>query len=240
MDDPRLYHTSTITTSTIMPRGALTLAVKTHLSVNHIIGASLFARLCGQFERVTVGPPSQDVEIEHRSYAIGAPIEAVAFLEAAINELYAAAGDKDPHIFATGDPLLPQLMDELWDELEGKNILRKFQTALILAKKPKFDLGTPPMQTVGNLVALRNALVHYKPEWDNELKDHKSIEDRLRAAFPHNPFAAKDKAFFPSKCLGYGCATWSVTTAWGFVKEFYARLGLPYWATPHEPRILNI
>jgi hypothetical protein len=240
MDDPRLYHTSTITTSTIMPRGALTLAVKTHLSVNHIIGASLFARLCGAIEQATQGPPSQDIEIEHRSYAIGAPIEAVAFLEAAINELYVAAGDKDPHIFGAADSILPELMDELWGELEGASILRKFQTTLVLAKKPKFDLGTAPMQSVGNLVALRNALVHYKPEWDNELKGHKSIEDRLRTAFPPNPFAAKDKAFFPSKCLGYGCAAWSIRTAWGFIKDFYARLGLPYWAVAHEPRILSI
>jgi hypothetical protein len=240
MDDPRLYHTSTITTSTSMPRGALTAAVKTHLSVNHIIGASVFARLCGKLERETQGPPSQDVEIEHRSYAIGAPIEAVAFLEAAINELYVAASDSAPHTFGTNNPLLPRLMNELWEELEEKSILRKYQTTLLLAQKPRFDSGVPPFQSAANLIALRNALVHYKPEWDNQLKDHKSIEDRLRNSFAVNPFAAQDKAFFPSKCLGYGCAGWSVRTAWGFVKEFYEHLDLPYWAVGHEERILII
>lgn len=226
----------------IVPQGSLGLTVKTHLSANHILAASLFARWCGEIESENQNQTSlsQDLDIEHRSLAIGTPIEAVAFLETAINELYMAAQDNDPNVFANADPLLPKLMVQLWEELEEKRILTKYQTTLLLAQKPKFSAGEPPLQLTAHLIALRNALVHYKPEWDNQLKAHKSIEDRLGKAFPTNPFAGKNKAFFPSQCLGYGCAAWSVRTAWAFVKEFYSRMELPYWALAHEGRILNI
>jgi hypothetical protein len=80
---------------------------------------------------------------------------------------------------------------------------------------------------VDSLIALRNALVHYKPEWDTEQKKHKEIEDRLiKSRFALNPFAGPNDAFFPKKCLGHGCAEWAVTSGVTFINEFFNRLGL--------------
>jgi hypothetical protein len=78
---------------------------------------------------------------------------------------------------------------------------------------------------------LRNALVHYKPEWDTDLENHKKIEDRLKSRFKINPFSHDNDAFFPKKCLGHGCAEWSVQSVIKFIQDFYNKMGFsPKWS----------
>ncbi|MEA1894385.1 MAG: hypothetical protein U9N36_04115 [Euryarchaeota archaeon] len=96
-----------------------------------------------------------------------------------------------------------------------------------MANKETFDRGKAPYQEVNDLIKLRNALVHYKPEWDTDLKNHKGIEDRLKSRFTINPFSHVNDAFFPKKCLGHGYAEWSVKSTITFIEDFYRRMGFP-------------
>jgi hypothetical protein len=66
-------------------------------------------------------------------------------------------------------------------------VLGKYQSALRLAGVEPFDDGRAPFQDVESLVKLRDALVHYKPEWHNvESQPHHKREARLRGKFPLN------------------------------------------------------
>ena len=130
--------------------------------------------------------------------------------------------------------MVSNLLSELWPIMEKSAILYKYQVVLTTTNKEKFNAGIPPYQDVDNLIKLRNALIHYKPEWDTDSKIHKSIEDRLKNNFNINPFSHFNDAFFPKKCLGHGCAEWAVRSSIKFVQAFFEKMSFsPKW-TKHE------
>jgi len=70
-------------------------------------------------------------------------------------------------------------------------------------------------------------LVHFKPEWDNDQKKHRKIEEKLHGRFELNPFWPKDNPiFFPFKCLSHGCASWAVRSSMNFILQFFALIGV--------------
>ena len=70
-------------------------------------------------------------------------------------------------------------------------------------------------------------LVHFRPEWDNDQRKHRKIEDALRGRFELNPFwPENDSVFFPFKCLSHGCARWGVKSSMKFILEFFVLIGV--------------
>jgi len=151
-------------------------------------------------------------------------------LEADVNEIFIDAninlGEHDK-----------ELMDEIWNLIEPKAILDKYEMALFLKKKERFDKGDSIYQDTATLIKLRNALVHFKPEWSDEKKEHKKIEDRLRGKFPLSPFLPAEAEFFPKKCMSHGCAQWSVQTALTFRSYFSLKAGLTDRFAPYISRL---
>ena len=205
----------------------VTRKIKTSLSDYLAASGALFARNAHAIEQKYARAPSEMRLMEHHSYCIGAVIASVAFLEASINELYLEAIDRNPQTFDANHQRLARLMEHEWITIGGHPILEKYQRALGLGLKSPFPQGENFYQAVDALIRLRNALVHDKPEWDTELKVHLNLEERLGKRFAHNPFVDPKKAFIPYRCLGHGCAAWSVTTALEFDHTFRERLGLP-------------
>jgi len=207
-----------------------TLSVKTNFSGHHMLSAAHFARQSAIIEKNYKDEITDELRAEHRAYVTGAIIVSVASLEATITEVFISARDKD-NIFKDFDHTIPNVLEELLDFVEwSSKILQKYQFVLTAANKEAFDRGKSPYQEVDDLIQLRNALVHYKPEWDTDLKNHKKIEDRLEKRWLKariNPFAHENNAFFPKKCLGYGCAEWSVKSTIEFIEDFYHRMGFP-------------
>jgi hypothetical protein len=209
---------------------AATLRVKTHFNVQHMVAAALFARKVFEIEATRdhrKGLVSDESYFAHTGYVAGAVFSAVASLEATINELFIGAQHGDPHTFKGADPEFPPLLAQMWGVIsQNPSTLAKYQTALVLAKKPKFDRGASPYWEAVDLIQLRNALIHYKPEWSTDQREHRKIERRLNGQFALNPFAGPNDAFFPKKCLGHGCAEWAVQSGVSFIKQFFDRLGL--------------
>lgn len=201
--------------------------IKSHLSGFLASAAALFARQAFAIEKDHVDEPPEQVLMDHRSYCLGAIISAVGYLEAAINELYLEAFDRNPNTFGKADPQLPRLMEEFWPEVEVHSILTKYQTALALARVPAYEKDKEPYQSVQALIHLRNALVHYKPEWDTDLEEHRKLEARLMGKFAPSTLSAPTQTFIPHKVLGHGCAEWAVRTSTTFLKDFMKRMGLP-------------
>jgi hypothetical protein len=163
----------------------------------------------------------------HRAYVVGSIMISFASIEARINEFYLDATDN--LLGSILDNSEQNLLAELWKPLNEKKIqtLEKYQIALAAIKCDKFDTSKRPYQDVNLLKDLRNMLVHFKPEWDNDQKKHKNIEQKLQGRFKLNPFwPENDPIFFPFKCLSHGCASWAVRSTMNFILEFFARTGV--------------
>ena len=201
------------------------LRVKHSFSGQHLVAAKEFVRLCACGELKAVG--ASEESCEHRAYATGAVVFSVAFLEASINELYLEAIDGNRQRLEGLSEAQVATLAELWEVIERASVLSKYQVALAACGAERFDEGAEPLQGTHALVKVRDALIHYRPEWDDELKVHKAIEDRLRGRFALNPLAKPDALWFPHQCLGAGCAKWSVEQAESFMRGFCERLGIP-------------
>lgn len=219
----------------------LEIRSRTYFSINHIYSAALFTRLSYNIEKNYGGQFSSKLNSEHRSYVTGAIFSAVAFLEATINEFYMDISDES--LTKDGSKIKQQLeqkdikmISNLWKRKifdRQVPILDKYQIALILLGKPTFDQGSNPFQDSHYLTRLRNALIHYVPEWItnfsdiNEVDPHK-FEGMLKGKFNLNPLTGAGNPFYPDKCLGHGCAEWAVKSSIKFVDEFFEKLS----ATP--------
>jgi hypothetical protein len=217
------------------PCVSVTTRLKTNFSGHHMLSAAHFARQSAIIEKNYKDEITDELRAEHRAYITGAIIVSVASLEATITEVFISAIDND-NLFKDFDPTISKVLSEFWtwDVVERSSILEKYRCVLAVANKEAFDHGNPPYQEVNDLIKLRNALVHYKPEWDTDLKNHKGIENRLKSRFNINPFSYDNDAFFPKKCLGHGCAEWAVQSSITFIEDFYKRMGFPPKWSKHQ------
>jgi hypothetical protein len=217
---------------------SVAVRLKTHFNRQHMLAAAYFARKAFDIESNHTELVDGEPFFAHRGYVTGAVLSTVASLEATINELYIDAQNANSPTFQSVDQKVPGfLAAENWQELERKPILDKYQKALSLTGKPEFVRGDSSYQNVDSLIKLRDALVHYKPEWDTDQEEHKKIESRLKSRFPRNPFAGPNDAFFPKKCLGHGCAEWAVKSSTRFVDDFFSKLGIPSIFSQHQQEL---
>ena len=219
-----------------------TATVKSHVSGFFAASAALFARQAKAIERTHDLTAPEDVRMHHRSYSIGAIVSAAGFLEAAINELYLSAVDGNPNVIPNKQDR--EVLGAVWADLDGQGratVLTKYDLALALTGRERFDRGANPFQDADNLVTLRNALVHYKPEWSNALDKHQRLADRLRGKFPENVLIQQHPSieFFPHRCLGHGCAQWAVQSALRLYEGFSERMGLVRRELVHPASLLE-
>lgn len=209
-------------------KGEITAKLRVNLSFQHMQEAIHLAELSKVCEADNLGKTFADGVFfdHHRAYVVGAIMTSVASVEAKINEFFLDATDNLlGSILDTGSQ---DLLAELWKIADDKKfpILQKYQIALAATKRSKFDTSKRPYQDVDLLIDLRNMLVHFKPEWNNDKKRHWKIEEKLSGRFTLNPFWPKDDPnFFPFKCLSYGCASWAVTYSMNFILQFFTQIG---------------
>ena len=202
---------------------------RANLSYQHMQEAIHLAELSQDCEAANAGNTFADGDFfnHHRAYVVGSIMTSVASIEARINEFYLDATDN--LLGSILDTSQQGLLAELWQPLDEKrvSILQKYQIALAAIECSKFDTSKGPYQDVSLLIDLRNMLVHFKPEWDNDQKKHKKIEQKLQGRFELNPFWPKeDSIFFPFKCLSHGCACWAVRSSMNFILEFFTLTGV--------------
>jgi hypothetical protein len=204
------------------------VVVKHSMSPSHFRAAAFFAERSAGLEDELRGTDLRDEasKSQHRAYIVAAVASAVMGLEACINEIYLDACDRSQRNLAGLNEQTMALLAEWWPEVEPRPILLKYQHALLLAGKPAMLKGENPYQDADNLICLRNALTHYKPEWDDSLHVHAGLRARLEGKFAANPLSSAAALWFPHQCLGGGCARWATPTAETFVSEFCRRLGI--------------
>ena len=206
--------------------------VSHQLSFSHIKAAAHFANLSYQIEdKYDESKSSSELLDKHRSYVIGSIITAVCYLEATINEVFTDVED----ISSSNEwsPDVAKKMNEEWDNERGLQLIIKYERALCIVKSKSFNRGAEPYQSAASLISLRNALIHYKPEWVGTGKSYnETVNERLRQKLEKkikklNPMTQEGSLFFPHRCLGYGCAKWAVESSVKFSDEFFSKIGLP-------------
>ena len=215
---------------------ALKVVQRVYYSSYHLWAAQHFSDLAGAIETAHSGPPRFD--IEHRAYVTSAVFSAVAFMEAAINELFQDASDGHHAYIDPLDSSTQSLMATYWELTDegtraALGILDRYQLLLNFARKESFPKGELPYQDAALLVELRNRLVHYKPE-DVSGSDVHRLQKKLTGKFPLNALMeGSSNPFFPDKGLGHGCAQWAVVSSKSFLDEFHARIEV----TPNYQRV---
>jgi hypothetical protein len=202
------------------------LRSRAYFSTYHLWASRSFAKKCLSLESSHTG--GSHFDIEHRALSMAAIVEAGAFLEALINELFADCHEGYTQHVVALDPARVTAIGNQWHTWHSPKrrtvaTLEKFDIALQLCGLPSFNHGTAPYQDADTALALRNALMHATPEWVGADEAHRF--DALKTKFPQNSkMAASGNAFFPDKCLGAGCAQWVIESVFTYANAFCSRL----------------
>lgn len=199
------------------------LEVAHYCSREHIQSAFLFSRLSAKIEKNHVGTPSEELKIENKAHVIAAIFTAVSFIESIINEFFWDL--ESPNKVEALEEETKKIMANMWGKgIKKTSTLEKYQFALALARKSLFDRGIAPYQDVSLLIRLRNALIHYEPEWVGD--SPQKLEENLKGKFELSPFYGEGSLFIPHRCLSHGCAKWVAINSLKFTDDFFARMGL--------------
>ena len=211
----------------------------TDFSTQHYYSADLFANIAAELE-AQANSNERGLYARHQAYTSGAVLASVAFMEGYINELFTHCADglggSSLQGLSTDER---SLLGRMWNRGVPRtarfSVLDKYDITLDLLAKPPFDRGAEPYQGVTALLALRNALMHFEPDFypvPNPRGDPipqdtlPNLEKKLRDRFALNPLAYDQFGFFPDKCLSAGCARWAVDSATSLVHAFVKRMGI--------------
>src|SRR5574341_2442300 len=211
-------------------RDYISISHRHYFSIGHIQTAAYFSRESAKIEDDFKATGDRTSSAAHQGYVTGAIFFAVSFLEAAINEIFCDASDSHPENLKEIDAGVISLMAKLWargvPRTASYNILEKYEIALDIAGKSKFETSKKPYQDIQLLSELRNALVHYETEWIvGQMDDRplypaaRKLGRKLRGKFNINPLTGEGNPFYPDKCLGHGCAAWAVLSSIVFADE---------------------
>jgi len=190
------------------------LRQKSNYAVQHLMAAARFSKQCGEVQEKHLGQPLGEFFSEQIACVSATLMLSVASLESNINEFLS-----DP------DKLLPELptnaRKEFCDLISEQRILDKYQRVLSVKELELFNPGVQPYQEVDLLIALRNELVHFHPEWHDEQERHKKLGKRLMGHFELNPFIREESGVvFPQRFISHGCTKWAVESSLLFMETF--------------------
>lgn len=208
---------------------SITSTQRGYFSTHHLWSARHCAALATAQEAVQGRTPR--FSVRHRSYVISAITGSVAFMEAAINEVFQDAADGRQSYIDPLAPLVRTTLGTFWTATDdGKKyvpVQEKYNLALSMAGKSLIDRGQNPYTDAKILIDLRNWLIHFRPEDFSSDTEHKFSARLKEKKFPPNALmVGAGNSYFPDHALGAGCAHWAHTAAVNFVDRFASALGL--------------
>lgn len=214
----------------------IAVSMRVYFSTYHLWAAKEFCISAKNIEENHVGKALFD--IKHRAYVTNSIFSSVAFLEAAINEIFKDASDEYlSYIHKLSDSKI-QLIADYWNKTEEKNkfpsTLDKYQEILRFCECSTFDKSDSLFQNAQLVTKLRNNLVHYKPE-SLSVTDCHRLSKQLTGKFPKNKLMNESgNPFFPDQCLGYGCAKWAIKAVEDFANNFFKLIDItPNYQSVH-------
>lgn len=223
----------TVTTHIVLPKPTISMTVRQRINMGipHLLSAAQFSRATKQLETLHAGQEFGHFWDEILAQATATVFTAVAGVEAYANELFADRASTFPNVRA--DVLKP-----LWDAYERKPLLEKYELALVLRESAAIDRKGQIYQDAELLIRLRNALVHFKPEWTDERVKHEHLSIELGKRVIASPFTPA-APLFPMAWAGHSCTSWAVKCAVALILEFQRLAGLAGRIEPFLDRLEN-
>jgi hypothetical protein len=186
--------------------------------------AEMFYEMSARFEKRHLGEEITDaMTLEYQAKVTAAILSAWFFVEATINEFLWAARESPSVIKDLGASEIKTLLEHP-KIIKDPNSLRKYNKALKYLREKEYIEGDPIYDSVKHLEELRNALVHFEPEWTGT--DPRKLVSGLTGKFSLSPLFGEAFPFLPHRCLSSDCARWSLRTICAFVDDFYEKLGI--------------
>lgn len=145
-------------------------------AVQHMLAAARFARMTGDVEAAHTGEPFGEFFEDLMHYATASILFSAASLEAYINELFVDADTTFPEHRLR---VINEVWALAWERIERQTVLAKYAQALQLKKRPIFweraQKGSDAVRiynAVATLIEVRDAFLHFKPQWHDERKSH--------------------------------------------------------------------
>jgi hypothetical protein len=181
---------------------AFTYRTRTNLALHLLFAACRCASRIEEVERENSGQPFGAFweEILHNS--LGVATLTVASLESYANELYFEGSIVTP-------ALNPAAAQEIAELIDSKSILDKYSTALAVRVGKRLDRGILPVQNAHALIKLRNAVVHFRPEWFDEQDKHDKLSKTLQGKFNPSAFFPNE-TMFPRAWASHDFAAWAL------------------------------
>jgi hypothetical protein len=107
-----------------------------------------------------------------------------------------------------------------------KPVIEKAIYLSLLNRRSPPDMSRRPGQDVTALIDLRNALVHFRPEWSDDNKTHRKLSKRLEKRFQHNAWLSNEP-IFPRAWVSYSCCKWAIESVRKFVLQYATSNGWP-------------
>lgn len=191
---------------------------RANLALHHLFAACRFASRIKEVESENSGQPFGAFweEILHNS--LGVATLTVASIESYANELYFEGSILTP----TLNPAAARQIAEL---IDSKSILDKYSTALAVRVGKHLNLGILPVQNAAALIKLRNAVVHFRPEWFDEQDKHDKLSKDLGPKFKPSCFLPNEP-LFPRAWASHDFAAWALRTTVAFLEHFYSEVGV--------------
>ncbi|MGA2534074.1 MAG: hypothetical protein ABSG19_13685 [Candidatus Aminicenantales bacterium] len=191
--------------------------------------ADMFYEKSAGFEKQHLGEELTGAMIlEYQAEVTAAIFSAWFFFEATINEFFWAA-QNSPSIIEGFDASEIKALSEHIKDIRKPSSLCKYSKALEYLKKKEYSEKDPVYDSAKLLSNLRNALVHFVPEWTGT--DPRNLVPGLTGKISLSPLFGEAFPFFPHRCLSADCARWSLRTVCAFVDDFYERIGIK----PRQP-----
>lgn len=212
------------------------VGMRLYFSTYHLWAAKDFAKEASTIEAAHTGEAQFD--IRHRALVMSSIIEAGAFLESVINELFKDCFDGyEVYLLGLSKSQIG-LLGEQWARWHEKGrsappTLEKFDAALKCCCIESFGRDRTPYQDAKLGLLIRNALIHSTPESLFSGEGHRF--DSLKSRFPSNSLmSGSGNAYFPDKCLGAGCAHWACLSMRAFADAFFEKLTVkPNYQSSH-------
>jgi hypothetical protein len=214
------------------------LEQRRYLSTEHYYAAKTLCEEARKVEKdFEENPPrvfADNHRRRYRSFVIPAITSAAAFLDTAIAEFLSDVHDGHEDL-PNENPALVAALARMVEWRIGRRLqltpLEKYDFVLSHFQKEPFNKGAAPYQDAKLVVDLRNALVHYDPEWlmlreePAPQAEQERLERALHGKFELSPFDPLDYPFFPERCISAACAEWAVESAYALRRAFRERMG---------------
>ncbi|HMV13037.1 MAG TPA: hypothetical protein PKD88_00465 [Nitrosomonas sp.] len=193
----------------------VSLKYRTGLALHHLLAAGRSAARVKTIEDANRDQPYGPFWDEILQNSIVVATLTVASLEAYANDLWFE------NTFLK-DKLSNEACQKISELVEKNDILGKFDLVLAISTGKKLNYGIEPVQSVNVLNALRNALVHFRPEWSDEQDKHKKVADKLAGKFKVSPFLEKNEPIFPRAWASKDFSRWALKVTVDFLDHFCA------------------